>query len=219
VEDLEPHVVYDLWSAGRRAKGLANPLMVAVGRSLWLNSLVALVAVVSSCGSARDDAVGATKVISVPGVSLPTNLPERQKEALADGAVTLAEYSQAFELFADCSQSAGAALGNVRTSPLSGLISYGVPAGNMLGVPGQADPSPVGQCYEELFSFIELVFQVTDPAVLQQGIDEQNQQFAIEGVPCLVKNGVEPPTSIDTSTQEGLDWMTEFAELAQAGRC
>lgn len=198
---------------GRRAR-ISNLLIVD---SAPLPLLVA--ACVSLCGCSNDGVGPPSEGSLASALSIPSNIPTRQADALADGVVTVAEYSQAFQSFVTCADQSGHPIDGVRTDPVSGLITYGVPAGNLLGVPGEPDSSPVGRCYEETFSWVELAFQVTDPAVIQQGIDQQDQAMADEGLACLMRNGFDPPLSVNVQTEEGQLWESRYIELAVAGKC
>ena len=131
-------------------------------------------------------------------------LPPLQAAALADGAVTREEYAQGFAAFARCAEDRGDPLDVMGTDPSTGLVRYGTT--QLLGVPGKPAGGPQGRCYEETFSWIELVFQVSDPAVLEKGYAEQDALYAAEGAACLARNGIDAPSEVDTRTPEGLEW-------------
>ena len=153
------------------------------------------------------------------GVRIPEadSLPPLQAAALADGAVTRQEYAQAFQAFARCAKDRGDPLDVMGTDTSTGLIQYGTTG--LLPVPGKSAGTPQGMCYEETFSWIELVFQVTDPAVLDAGYAYQDALYASEGAACLVRNGIDPPSEVDTRTPEGLEWFNQYTKLASDQKC
>lgn len=150
----------------------------------------------------------------VPGAD---SLPPLQAAALADGAVTREEYAQGFAAFARCAEDRGAPLDLMGTDATTGLFRFGTL--DPLGVPGKAADTPQGICYQETFSWIELVFQVTDPAVLEQGYSLQDAQYAAEGAACLVRNGIDAPPEVDTRTPVGLEWLGRYTKLASEQKC
>jgi hypothetical protein len=150
------------------------------------------------------------------GVPEADSLPPLQAAALADGAVTREEYAQGFGAFARCAKDRGDPLDVMGTDPSTGLVRYGT---HGLGVPGKPVGTPQGTCYEETFSWIELVFQVTDPAVLEKGYAEQDALYAAEGAACLARNGIDAPSEVDTRTPEGLAWLSRYTKLASEQKC
>lgn len=150
-------------------------------------------------------------------VPAPDALPPLQAAALADGAVTREEYAQAFAAFARCAEDRGDTVDVMGIDPSTGLIRYGT--SQLLGVPGEPAGGPQGACFEETFSWIELVFQVSDPAVLDKGYAEQDELYAEEGAPCLARNGINAPSEVDTRTPEGLDWFGRYTALASRQEC
>ncbi len=151
------------------------------------------------------------------GVPAADALPPLQAEALADGAVTREEYAQGFAAFARCADDRGDPLDVMGIDPSTGLVRYGTT--QLLGVPGKPGGGPQGGCYEETFSWIELVFQVSDPAVLEKGYADQDALYAAEGAACLARNGIDAPSEVDTRTPEGLEWLGRYAELASDQKC
>jgi hypothetical protein len=152
------------------------------------------------------------------GVPEADSLPPLQAAALADGAVTREEYAQGFAAFARCAKDRGDPLDVMGTDPTTGLFRYGTTG--LVGVPGKpVGTTPQGICYEETFSWIELVFQVTDPAVLEQGYSDQDAMYAAEGAACLVRNGIDAPSEVDTRTPEGLEWFGRYTRLASQQKC
>ncbi len=63
------------------------------------------------------------------------------------------------------------------------------------------------------------MFQVTDPVVLDQGKSEQDALYAAEGAACLVRNGIDAPSEVDTRTTEGLEWYGRYTTLASDQKC
>lgn len=136
---------------------------------------------------------------------------------MADGAVTREEYARGFAAFARCAEDRGDPLDVMGIDPSTGLVQYGTAL--LLGVPGEPAGGPQGKCYEETFSWIELVFQVSDPAVLEKGYAEQDALYAAEGAACLARNGIDAPSEVDTRTPEGLDWYGRYTALASRQEC
>ncbi|CAN5533313.1 hypothetical protein BH20CHL7_BH20CHL7_12150 [soil metagenome] len=153
------------------------------------------------------------------GVRVPAAdaLPPLQAAALADGVITREEYAQGFAAFARCAEDLGDPLHVMGTDASTGLVGYG--ATEELGIPGDPANTPQGRCYEETFSWIEVVFQVTDPAVLDSGYAYQDALYASEGVACLALNGIDAPSDVDTRTPEGLDWFGQYTALASQQKC
>jgi hypothetical protein len=131
----------------------------------------------------------------------------------------LEEYSTAFEKFRNCVERGGGTILSVRHDPSSGLISYGV--GSDVGQPGKENLSSVeGRCYHDEFSWIEEVFQTTDPKVIAQLRQGTIDFFSTQVVPCLKKNGVEvPPPPVVIGSQPYVNAMTSFGDLVKAGKC
>lgn len=178
---------------------------------------LALVALTGCAGPQSAPSPSRPAVLADLGVPGADSLPPLQAAALADGAVTREEYAQGFEAFARCAEGRGEPLDVMGTDPTTGLIRYGTT--DLLGVPGKPAGTPQGTCYEETFSWIELVFQVTDPAVLDRGNSEQNALYATEGAACLARNGIDAPSEVDTRTPEGHAWFDRYTELASNQKC
>ena len=151
------------------------------------------------------------------GVPEADSLPSRQAAALADGTVTREEYVEAFAAFARCAEDRGSPLDVMGVDPSTGLVSYGTTV--LVGVPGEPADTPQGGCYEDTFSWIEFVFQVSDPAVLEKGFADQDALYAAEGAACLVRNGIDAPSEVDTRTPEGLEWLGRYTKLASEQKC
>jgi hypothetical protein len=218
VEDLEQHVERKLWPARILHPGMADHGMTSRRRRL----LVLALALAGLTGCAWPQSAPSTSqpaTLAELGVRVPEadSLPPLQAKALADGAVTRQEYAQGFGAFARCAQDRGDPLDVMGTDPSTGLVRYGTT--QLLGVPGEPAGGPQGRCYEETFSWIELVFQVSDPAVLEKGYAEQDALYAAEGAPCLARNGIDAPSEVDTRTPEGLEWLGRYAELASDQKC
>jgi hypothetical protein len=216
VEDVEQHVERKLRPARIRHPGMADH-GITDGRRRLLVLALALVGLTGCAGPQSAPSTSEPAVLAglrVPGADA---LPPLQAAALADGAITREEYAQGFEAFARCAEDRGDPLDVLGTDASTGLIRYGTT--NLLGVPGKAAGTSQGRCYEETFSWIELVFQVTDPAVLDKGNAEQDALYAAEGAACLVRNGVDAPSEVDTRTPEGLDWFGRYTELASRQKC
>jgi hypothetical protein len=177
-------------------------------------------ALVGLTGCARPESAPSTSqpaVLAELGVPGAASLPPLQAAALADGAVTREEYAQGFEAFARCAEDRGDPLDLRGTDASTGLFRFGTT--DPLGVPGESADTPQGICYQETFSWIELVFQVTEPAVLEAGYSEQDALYAAEGAACLARNGIDAPSEVDTRTPEGLEWLGRYTELASDQKC
>lgn len=181
--------------------------------------LVLALALVGLTGCAGPQSAPSTSQPAVLAELVPEadSLPPLQAAALADGAVTREEYAQGFEAFARCAEDRGDPLDVMGTDPSTGLVRYGTK--ELLGIPGEPAPTAQGRCYEETFSWIELVFQLTDPAVLDKGYAEQDAQYAAEGAACLARNGIDAPSEVDTRTPEGLEWYGRYTKLASDQKC
>jgi hypothetical protein len=168
----------------------------------------------TGCTGPQSSPSASQPAVRVPGAD---SLPPLQAAALADGVVTREEYAQGFEAFARCAEARGDPLDVMGTDASTGLMRYGTT--DLLGVPGKPVSTPQGVCYEETFSWIELVFQMTDPAVLDAGYSQQDALYASEGAACLARNGIDAPPKVDTRTPEGLDWFSQYTKLASDQKC
>lgn len=187
------------------------------GRRRLLVLALALVGLTGCAGPESAPSASQPAVLAELGVPGAASLPPLQAAALADGAVTREEYAQGFEAFARCAEDRGAPLDVMGTDASTGLIRYGTT--DPLGVPGESVGTSQGICYQENFSWIELVFQVTDPAVLDAGYSEQDALYAAEGAACLARNGIDAPSEVDTRTPEGLEWLGRYTKLASDQKC
>jgi hypothetical protein len=114
----------------------------------------------------------------VRGIGLPPSdkIPAGQREALADGKVTLREYTVAFERFRACAKERGGEMFLSSRNPATGQILWG--ANLDVGTAEAPDLEiPVGQCFAETFSWINRVFDLTDPAVLADADREEMMLF------------------------------------------
>lgn len=214
VEDVEQHLERQLRASGLQPAGLADSRLTNWARLL---ATLGLALAVAGCAWFGDQDLPAPSVLTQLGVPEPGSLPPIQAAALADGAVTREEYAQAFQAFARCAEDRGDPLDVMGTDVSTGLVRYGT--SEVLGIPGEAAATPQGRCYEETFSWVELVFQLTDPTLLEQGKAEQDALYAAEGAACLVKNGLDAPAEVDTRTPEGLEWFDRYTDLAADQKC
>lgn len=215
VEDVEQYVERELRPARIQLPGMADHGLTSRHRRL----LVLALALVGAVGCAEQSAPSVSQPPTLAELGVPgaDALPPLQAAALADGVVTREEYGQAFAAFVRCADDRGDPLDAMGTDPTTGLARYGTR--DPLPVPGELDGTPQGRCYEETFSWIELVFQLTDPAVLDKGYADQDALYAAEGAPCLARNGIDAPPEVDTRTPEGLDWYGRYTKLASQQKC
>lgn len=181
---------------------------------------VGLVVVVTSCGQSSSEQVATVSPITIPGVDLPglDELPEAQRSAFADGAITTAEYASAYRAFEVCANSGGRpAVLPQPVDPVSGYQSYGIfeDVGGSLEDPASAS----GRCYESEFHWIELVWEGTDPTYTEQQGARQLDQINGEGRACLTANGVDVPSDIELRSETYIQLVQAWAELANAGKC
>lgn len=216
--NVEQHVERKLWPARILHPGMADHGMTSRRRCLLVLAL-ALVGLTGCAGLPSALSPSQPPTLAELGVRVPAAdaLPPLQAAALADGAVTREEYAQGFAAFARCAEDRGDPLDVMGTDPSTGLVRYGTT--QLLGVPGEPAGGPQGRCYEETFSWIELVFQVSDPAVLEKGFAEQDALYAAEGAACLLRNGIDAPSEVDTRTPEGLEWLGRYTALASDQKC
>jgi hypothetical protein len=179
---------------------------------------------VCSCGSSDSTAAWP---IETPA----SEVPEEQREVIADGTVDPGEYRAAFDAFVGCADDGGGSISEGPTSPASGLISYQSPV--PLTFPGaetyweDADGNPVSldlnvdsvenRCFAAHFAWVEAVYQ-TSPAVVSAEQAELEAWFRQAVVPCL--NSIASPDSqlgIDTPVSEEL--MQEYADAIRGGVC
>lgn len=218
VEDVEQHVERKLWPARNLRTGLANRLMTSGHRRQLVFALALVLVDLGGCAGPQS-APSPSPIAALASLGVPEadSLPPLQAAALADGAVTREEYAQGFEAFARCAEDRGDPLDLMGTDAATGLIKYGTT--DRLGVPGEPASTSQGICYEETFSWIELVFQVTDPAVLDAGYSQQDALYATEGAACLARNGIDAPSQVDTRTPAGLEWFGRYTKLASDQKC
>ena len=148
---------------------------------------------------------------------IPTGIPPEQQAAFADGTVDLNEYQGAFGSFRDCANDAGAPLVNIQTDPIIGYISFGV--NGELSPPGVSNGSPVDDCYQRYFSYIEQTWQTTDPGVADKVVQDNLDFFHQVIQPCLEANGVAVPDEVIPGSQEFGELSKQFTDLDAAGSC
>ena len=216
LEDAEPHVERKLWPAGILESGCGYKELTNLPQRLVALAL-GLVALAGCSGVQSAPSASQPAVLAELGVPGADALPPLQAAALADGVVNREEYAQGFEAFARCAEDRGDPLDLMGTDAATGLIKYGT--SDRLGVPGEPASSSQGICYEENFSWIEFVFQVTDPAVREAGFAQQDSLYATEGAACLARNGIDAPSEVDTRTPEGLEWFGRYTKLASEQKC
>lgn len=178
-------------------------------RSSWWRIAVPFLMVVLQPSCSRDG-------VTQRGFTIPNanDIPQAQREALADQRVTRAEYQLAFESFRACATTAGGRVELTEQEPVSGMIVFSS------GADIFDEASPEGTCYAEYFSYVEMVFHRTDPAVLAYLALEDVRLFEELIVPCLEAAGVpvgEPRPA--PGTQEYNDLVRLAGELSEDGRC
>ena len=140
-----------------------------------------------------------------------------QQAAFADGTVGLDEYQAGFALFQECANVTEPLVVDIRTDPITGLVGYGV--NGELSPPGVSNGSPVDDCYQRYFSFIEATWQTTDPGMIEEGIQQNLEFFRLVVQPCLDANGVETPDQVVPGSEEFADLSKQFTDLVAAGKC
>ncbi|HQZ37138.1 MAG TPA: hypothetical protein PK020_22120 [Ilumatobacteraceae bacterium] len=177
------------------------------------------VVVVLLLAACTDGSVRSTTASTGPGVDLPSSadIPEGQREALADGQVTVQEYRSAFDEWTQCAAKDGGVVAPYNEDPATGLILYST--GSPIGAPDQPDlSSPEGRCYAQTFSWIDLVFQ-SSPAVLEH-IKQQNLEvYRSEQRPCLLKNDIDAPEDVEIGSAEYGQLLQTFVDLTKRGKC
>ena len=161
----------------------------------------------------------AQRPASTATVSFPTgaDLPAAQRDALADGEVTANEYASAFDAFVTCAKDAGGSVKLESSDPVSGVILYST--GSPIGSPREPNVSSVeGRCYDETFSWIDLVFQ-SSPAAVEQGLADELEHYQSEVRPCLVANAVEAPENVEIGSQAYGELLDQFVDLSNRGLC
>ena len=177
--------------------------------------LVALFLVAAGCSD--NSFVNPSVTTASPGLPSLDRVPEAQRKALADGKVTLDEYRKGFDAFAACLVRRGVPAGSITVDPRTGIIDYGVH--ERVGTPAQPTNNSTGQCYDETFSYIEYVYQTTDPLVLQAGLDEEQALYDSKARACLARNGVEAGADEHVGTETFVALMNRWREFDQAGKC
>lgn len=158
---------------------------------------------------------GGTKVHDeLGGVQLPATLAEGQKAVFDDGKVTTAEYQAAVHRFAECS---GSVVTLEPQNPATGMIAYST--GAVIGVPGAEADSPAGQCYAEYLSWVELVWDLTDPAMVHEAEEATIDDFESYGRECLRNNGVSVPDGRPTFGPQLIRWGQQVSDLEAKGLC
>lgn len=193
-------------------KVVHHHVVTSSSKGVWLLALASIVSL-SGCASEKTDAL--TPAISIPALG---QIPVGQRDVLADGYVTAIEYQAAFEDWRACSESAGGEVVIAERDTISGLILYGTRGA--IGSPEAADRStPEGACYADLFSWIDFVFQTTDPLVLDYINSNNVGQFNEEMRPCLEANGVSVAKEILPGTEEFGQLTAEWQKLQADGMC
>jgi hypothetical protein len=180
--------------------------------------VAASLSLMGACSHGTSKEGGRPNAVRSVGLPPSDKIPTGQREALADGKVTLEEYTGAFERFKACAKERGGEVFESSRNPTTGLILYGT----NLDIGTASAPNltvPVGQCFAETFSWIDRVFDLTDPAVLADADREEMANFETYARPCLIANGITPPVSIKLFSPEFNDLRDRFAKLAQANKC
>lgn len=182
-------------------------------------AFLALAMVASGCAGGGDTNSTSTVGLS-HGVSIPAldQLPEKQRADFADGKITLAEYGGAFDRFSSCASGGGGRVAVLDRDPVSGVVTFS--SGTDVGSPDAPNLDTVeGRCYNAEFSWVELVFQTTDPRALQQGSNDSLEAFYQHFKPCLVANGETVPGDLVDGSAEMGALLERYVELQQQGLC
>jgi hypothetical protein len=176
---------------------------------------VSLVAALAACSG-----TSVPKVTDATGPSVPpaSALPAAQRAILADGKVTPAEYQLALAAFQDCVTKSGGRLRIESRDQASGAVTYAT--GSDIGTPDQPNlTTPEGKCYYEQFSRVEVVFTATDPTFLSSMKERARQQYSTKTRPCLVKNGITAPESVEPGSDQANSLDNKAADLVNQGKC
>jgi hypothetical protein len=175
--------------------------------------VVAAVAFALACGGSHGS--GATQSsVAIPAKSVSS----AQMQYLADGKVTLAEYQEAFASFEACVTKQGGRIRVTSRDPASGAILY--ETGAETGTPTAPNlASPEGRCYGEYFGKVEVAFQSTDPAFLASLRQQQIQIYLTSVKPCLQKNGVAAPATVEPGSDEFVKLGDQAYKFVTQGKC
>jgi hypothetical protein len=147
-----------------------------------------------------------------------TNLSAEQRVFLADGKASLSDYQTSFEAFMACANADRTRRVSVAsTDEVTGLIVYGV-VGELLP-PGNTSTDPLNVCYEKHFTWVEFVWQTTDPNLLAESERRGLDDFERTDRPCLEANGVDVPASIEYASSEYGELVSLSTKLINEGKC
>ena len=151
----------------------------------------------------------------VGGIELPAELPRGQRAAFSDGSISTQEYQAAVHAFADCS---GNSVLLNPPDPATGYTSYTTKGD--IGEPGHETNTPPGRCYREYLSWIEMVWDLTDPTMLASGKEQAVQLFEESGRKCLEDNGIKVPAGRPNfDDPQFQQWQVQVSELQAKGVC
>lgn len=194
-------------------------MVAAISPFVRLSTVAAVVValLVASCSRDEQAAAGDASAAAYELDDL-TNLSPEQRALLADGEASLSEYQSSFEAFQSCANADGTRRVSVSsTDGVSGLIVYGV-VGDLLS-PGSAGDDPLNVCYEKYFSWVEFIWQTTDPTLLAESRRRGLEYFELTDRPCLEANGVEVPASVEYGSAEYGNLLSISTQLMNDGKC
>ncbi|MFT3852262.1 MAG: hypothetical protein QM733_05950 [Ilumatobacteraceae bacterium] len=158
-------------------------------------------------GSCSSSGKGDEQAVVNGGLPVP---PSQAWAFAGDGKITRAEYQQGFDNFASCLAESGIKLVQVSTDANTGLITYGSL---------ESDSSEVNRCYWDQFQSIDATFQTTDERILEARDREAVELLENTVFPCLEKNGIEVPAIADPALAGDKEFMEQFLQFSNAGRC
>lgn len=156
------------------------------------------------------------QVAAAPGSE---EVPPQQRQYFADNNITLDEYQEAYSAFVQCANDAGVG-DHIREhgrDAATGLINFSTQT--MILPPGQSTGTPLNECFITYFAHTETAFQLSDPAVLEAGEQEQMSIFNTGYRPCLEHIGVEIPSDLEPSDENWAQLIEEATRAQADGRC
>lgn len=136
----------------------------------------------------------------------------QQRAYLEDELLTDEEYEAAFAAFMNCANSSGGTVERRSVDPVSGQIIY---------VIYDEGFEVADECYWMHFDLVDGWFQRTNPVLLERDARSERDNWASSVVPCLERFGVEVPSHLDGSEDDGEagPFYRRYVELLQAGSC
>lgn len=188
-------------------------------------STLAALALTACADDSTDDA-GTASSLDTSGL-VDEAITAEQAGYFADGVITPAEYSAAFEEFQACAGRAGESVEVLEVDEATGVIAasaskpYVAAGGALHDSEGNevAVDNAVNDCYRRHFDRVDVWFQINDPTVLaaqpEQALDDFRRTYA----PCLERNGVSVPDDLVAESAEYRELVERGDDLISAGQC